>query len=286
MKCDALKLGVNLCDLINDLPELLVSAEEITGMNAPGRPKATFRLAFESGLTLKGRRLRSADDAANMMNICSALGSPPLSEIMARNEEALLEKWVDGTPLNKLSNMTEEILAACGEVLGTFHTTSCPGSTGWGPVEIRKRIENFDSELQELERFNLIPMQTRLRLTRRFGQGAPRRADTGFMHGDFCAENIVMDTGQTLRVIDNGSLSTGPLEEDLGRTFSRWPMDDRQKAAFLAGYSRHRDPAPFLIHSDFWIVGALAHSAVVRARTDAEGAEALALQLDGHVREK
>jgi len=286
MQCDALKLGVSLCGLINDFPELLVSAKEITGMNAPGRPKATFRLEFESGLTLKGRRLRSADDAVKMMNICSALGSPSLSEIMARNEEALLEKWIDGTPLNELSNLTADILAACGEILGTFHTTSCPGRRDCGPVEIRKRTENFDAELQELERSNLIPMQTRLRLMRRFGQGAPSGADTGFIHGDFCAENIVLDTGHILRVIDNGSLSTGPLEEDLGRTFSRWPMDDRQKAAFLEGYSRHRDPAAFLIHSGFWIVSALAHSAVVRARADAEGAEALALQLDGHSREK
>jgi hypothetical protein len=84
------------------------------------------------------------------------------------------------------------------------------------------------------------------------------------VHGDLCAENMLRDVEGRLRVVDNERLRPGSPAHDCERTRYRWPLPPAARAAFLAAYSRHRDPAPDAAETPFWGLRTLVQSAHVR----------------------
>jgi Ser/Thr protein kinase RdoA (MazF antagonist) len=107
----------------------------------------------------------------------------------------------------------------------------------------------------------------------------PSDCDTGFAHCDFCPQNLVVDRGGLVRAIDNDSMAYDALDYDLARWWYRWPMPEADRAAFLRGYGRHRSPAAFQRHFDFWMVLAFAESVMfhIKSGTGCEHTPAAAL---------
>jgi thiamine kinase-like enzyme len=94
---------------------------------------------------------------------------------------------------------------------------------------------------------------------------------TGLTHGDFCAENLIVEKPDRIRIIDNEMLGVDALDWDVARTWYRWPMSRGQWAAYSEGYSQHRSLAEFEAHFRYWSVLVLLESAVwhVAKSTDA-----------------
>jgi hypothetical protein len=82
----------------------------------------------------------------------------------------------------------------------------------------------------------------------------------------------VVDARGRFHAVDNAATRLGHPDEDLARTFHRWPMAPAEEALFLEAYAACRDPAGFLGHRRFWWAAAVARSARVRLTRGYEGA--------------
>lgn len=91
------------------------------------------------------------------------------------------------------------------------------------------------------------------------------RLEQGLTHRDFCGANLVLNAGKIVAV-DNVTMKVSTLDEDLARTWCRWPLRERDWRSFLRGYSETRDVESYLSHETFWRANTLLHSAAVRLR--------------------
>lgn len=101
---------------------------------------------------------------------------------------------------------------------------------------------------------------------------APRNVAVGIVHGDFCAENMIVRASGNVSVVDSENLSIAPHDYDLGRTWYRWPMTQVQCEAYYDGYHQYRSSADFVTHLPYWAIGVLARSAAFRLRVGARDA--------------
>ena len=95
---------------------------------------------------------------------------------------------------------------------------------------------------------------------------APHTFAVGLVHGDFCAENMVLRAPGNVYVIDSEKLSIDAYDYDLARTWYRWPMTAAQREAYYDGYNRYRSSADFLRHFCYWAIVVFANSAAFRLR--------------------
>ncbi|MBI3758858.1 MAG: phosphotransferase [Deltaproteobacteria bacterium] len=102
----------------------------------------------------------------------------------------------------------------------------------------------------------------------------PSRGRVGFVHRDFCAENLVLRPSWEVCIVDNETMGIDACDFDLGRTWYRWPMTRELREAFLAGYNRHRSSEEFVSHGAYWAIVALADAAVFRLRKHTGATEA------------
>jgi hypothetical protein len=84
-------------------------------------------------------------------------------------------------------------------------------------------------------------------------------------HQDFCGANLVLKGGAIV-AIDNVTMKVSALDEDLARTWYRWPLGESEWRTFLRGYSEKRDVDSYLSHERFWRALTLIHAAAVRLR--------------------
>jgi aminoglycoside phosphotransferase (APT) family kinase protein len=91
-------------------------------------------------------------------------------------------------------------------------------------------------ELAFLVRAQRLGSDTAERLTEAARARDPGHALYGIVHGDFCAENFVIDGDGRLRVVDNEGIELGPLVRDLARVWTRWPMPASEWERFVAAY--------------------------------------------------
>ena len=258
-------IGADLLALIRARPERLISLTEISTLPSPVRRRAAFRLDFEGGLTLKGRRLESPARAQRVEHILGLTGDG-VPRTLDRRGEALLLPWVEGRTLALLDPIPAAALARCGRILGALHQLDTPE---WREI----RIPALGDLLAKLRRDTGI-LAAANELDIGLGRAAveaaaalvPRHARSGIIHKDFCAENIVLDASGSPVSIDNAALSVGPYDLDLARTWYRWPMSPSDRSRFLRGYEEYRDCVSFMKHFAFWAICVLTGSASNRLR--------------------
>ncbi len=98
---------------------------------------------------------------------------------------------------------------------------------------------------------------------------APSDVIVGFVHRDFCPENLVL-WGGTIHSIDNAMLSVDACDEDLARTVYRWPHSE-SLPAFLDAYGHYRKYDSFVAHFEFWAMLVLSKAAEFRLRSGTPG---------------
>lgn len=254
------RLGSDLETLVQERPARLVGCESISRHGASRESRDTFRLDFEGGVTLKGRRLASPGVAARIESIVARLDPGRFPRVVARCGAALLETWIPGETLDRKPAERAHLRWAA-ETLGGVHRTATPLRRR---LWLRARRELLARHLRRLVAAGALEGAAARRLEERALANAPRTAELTLIHRDLCPENIVVDPSGRLFSVDNAGARVGAADEDLARTCYRWPLDSAASAEFLDTYRAFRDPRGFLEHRRFWMVAALVHATWIR----------------------
>ncbi len=278
------QLGPDLTALVSRLGAPIAEALPITGLPARRLSRATFRLTLADGRVLKGRRLDSAADGDRIRTIVARLGRPELPRILACGGSALVEEWIVGEPLGRRVPDVA-FLGRCGGLLGTIHTTPVdaeaasvsPSATLVPMAHPRRRPEleahhaRIEWTVGELLRDGVVSAAVAADLRAVARGHLPTEIATGFVHRDFCRENIVRGPSGNLFIVDSDSVGIDAYDLDLARTWYRWPLPPAARRAFDAGYREHRHPGGYVAHFPFWAVAVLTDAALFRARACTPG---------------
>ena len=249
--------------LLRCLPERPSEVVEITELhgNSPDRGY-TFRVTFPDGARMKARRFPLGFDCETLRRTLDRLPADRVARIRANNSRATLEDWVEGPTLDTLP-CSKDLLIASGRFLADIHRAV--------PTELADRevLDQYatalETSLRSLRQGGLLDPSLARHGQAFVWRNAPKRWEQGLTHRDFCGANLVQHAGKIV-AIDNVTIKISALDEDLARTWCRWPLGERDWRSFLRGYSETRDLESYLSHERFWRATTLIHSAAVRLR--------------------
>lgn len=258
--------------LVESLAGAITGVTVLTSLPSPSRSRAVFRLTLADGRVFKARRFDSPDQAEQVAKRLSAVSGRAFRRIRARAGAVVLEDWISGTRFD-LARRPLADFARAGRVLASLHATPVEHPRQW---DGRRLAQDWHATLIErIERLRTIGMLTRRcrdRLLDSIATFVPRECRISLVHGDFCAENIVIDRDGEVCSVDSETLDVNAAEFDLARVWYRWPMRKLERAAFGEGYSEVGRLDDFLAHFPFWATAALASAALYRIVQSAEGA--------------
>jgi aminoglycoside phosphotransferase (APT) family kinase protein len=258
-------LGTDLLALIRARGVPITKLSAITGLPSPVRKRAAFAVEFADGTKLKARRFKSVQRADTVVRLRGAIGAG-FAAILARRGDGMLLEWVEGRSLASLESIACDLLRRCGQMLGAMHRLPCetlPEAAPAKPAELFAKLER-DADL--VVSSQLLDPEIARRALADADANRPGEPTLGIIHKDFCAENIVLDASGAPVSIDNGTVSFGPLDLDLARTWYRWPMTPADREHLLRGYAEYRSHASFMEHFSFWAIAVLVASASSRLR--------------------
>lgn len=255
------QLGEDLWSLVQAVPSPLVAATPIGVLSA----SPAFRLQFADGRMLKGRHLPSVMEAERMEYILRCVNHPSFPKVLARHHTAILSNWIDGTPLDRVP-LTAALARRCGALHGALHGIALPIENPYRPHTERRSADGLRQRLDKLLRTGLIAESEADALLALALDHAPATSAAGFVHCDFCSENIVQQESGDLYAVDSDALTVDALDYDLGRTWYRWPMSPSLRTAYLAGYDSVRSSHDFVVHFPYWAIAAALAGAVFRLR--------------------
>ena len=259
-------VGDDLWSLIRAFGPDLVSAEDITRLPSPVSNRVSFKLSFSDGSVVKGKQTESEKRCERLAALLPGLEIARCSSLLGREGAALLEEWIPGTPLHQLE-ITADRLSEAGELMARLGRTRLP--TDAVPsrfVDPERYVAQIERRLAGLVDAAALTSESARRLLGRARKNRPGRLDVGLIHNDFCPENLIVESGGALHVVDIEDLRVGPLDIDLARTWYRWPMTSSQRQKFSEGYGRYRGVDSFLAHEDFWAIWTLSGSALFRVQ--------------------
>jgi hypothetical protein len=262
-------LGKDLLALVRARGVPLARFTAITALPSPVRKRGAFLLEFADGTRLKGRRLESAERADRVALLRGGIGGG-FARILARRGDAMLLEWVEGRSLASFETVPPPLLRRCGQMLGALHQLRGPllDEPPPGPDDLFDKLTRNADLLQEA---HLLEPGLARRALDAAEANRPKEATLGIIHKDFCGENLVVGPDDSIVCIDDASLSVGPHDLDLARTWYRWPLLRRDLAHFVGAYQEHRSFAEFLRHFRFWATCVLVGSAATRVRSRAPG---------------
>ena len=218
------RFGPDLQVLKQHLGGAVETAEELTRITSPGLEKASFKLTLEDGRRFKLRRFNSAGDWSSVVLLAPLLNKLAFSRLVFAHGMAAIEQWVPGKPL-AAGAVSQDQLTRAGEILGQVHGTELRSSVRpASPVDVDSYLEGIAAHLAALEEHCVLDSGAARKLREMASHARPDRIDTGLIHGDFCAENMVVTDREDIVVVDNESLRVGELDYDIARSWARWPM--------------------------------------------------------------
>ncbi len=260
------QLPLDLRILVQPLTSQLQETTEITALRTASVRRQTLKLRFENGSLAKGRLLGRSSDAPKLLKRLCEAQAGRFSQILSQHDDAWLEEWIPGTPLDRL-NPPPPLLFECGQMLGKIHCVD--GTPVEPPHEHTNGLVRLVEQLEQLRQRGVLSGTDCQRLWALAQSNYPAEAQMGIIHRDFCAENLVLHQGQPY-CIDNVQISVGALDEDLARTRYRWPMSLAAWERFMAGYESHRSSATYRQHALYWNILVLASAAGFRFRAQAD----------------
>jgi Ser/Thr protein kinase RdoA (MazF antagonist) len=218
-----------------------------------GEQKGTrfaYRVDTDDGHRVKIRHFGSEEHARRHFELRAGLETA-FAPALARYRSVLIEEWIEGMPLTELD--AEARAEEAGALLGRLHARPL-GPDVPAAIPTRKWRDGAESDLELLARGGELASGGVDRLRAEIRRRDPLAARAALIHLDFCAENMLIERGGNLRVIDNELVSINPAGLDLGRTFHRWPMSEGAWLRFFKGYrsTAPREPEP----TGFWRIAA------------------------------
>jgi hypothetical protein len=233
------------------------------------RRRASFFIEIDSGAALKARRLENEAAARRQEELRASLPEE-FAPVLARIGPILLERWIEGRPLNELPP-SERAIAKAGELLAALH--KLPGVGEQAPPLPASlaglQIETLGG-LRALGACGALEAAAIKELCALVETTAPRDGRHCVIHTDFCAENLVKDHSGRLFAVDNEHFRLGPPGMDLARTWYRWGWHRSERRweweKFLQSYqAAAKDKLPFA-NELFWRIAVLTISAGLRVR--------------------
>jgi Ser/Thr protein kinase RdoA (MazF antagonist) len=258
--------GDDLDVLLKDIDAEVVGAEELTRLVSRRQRKAVFKLELADGRLLKARRYKASQEAVIAAALTRFLDHRHYSRVQAALGTTTLEDWIPGSLLTPEA-VTPEQAHRAGELLGQLHRTSgLPGPETSPVPTIEVHTALMEQHLAALVAQGALDESIATRICELAERTKPREFQTGLIHGDFCAENMILGPTGELVLIDNESLCVGALDFDVARAWCRWPMTRANRRAFTAGYTQYRELESFSLHGKFWALRALLMSAYVQLK--------------------
>jgi len=263
------RLGADLWTVVQQVGTL-VEARLVTAIRSRDLDRACFRLRFADGRVLKGRRVETLTQADRLEALARLLDRRYFPAVLARQGRALLTEWIEGTLLRP-ADYTLDGLRFFGALHASLHRIPVPSASGWRRrwEDWRPKLEQRLHELVDAHALDGASARLACQLAERH---APESVSTGLCHGDLCAENIIKARSGRFVVVDNDSVAIDSYGYDLARTWHRWPMSQRQHAAYIEGYGRHLHWAHFTAHFIHWAILVLVDAASFRTRVGVKGA--------------
>lgn len=279
------ELGDDLFVLVSTVNAPLVEITPLAGVGYPGYQPSAFRLRFADGRVLKGRVFESTTRAATVEYVSQYLDHQGFPKIVARSGRALLTEWVEGRPIHS-AGCAPELLRRCGALQGFMHNVPLPEKSPLKPPDtIQDWHDRLERNFAELVGARVLEENEARRAFELAGRYAPSSYAVGFVHRDFCAENLVLRLSNDVCVVDNETLAVDPYDYDLGRTWYRWPMSPAERAAYFDGYHRYRSSHDFLTHFPYWGIVAVVGGAVYRLQKQTGAASVPVGRLRGLLRD-
>ena len=113
-------IGKDLAELIARQPAALVTAEELTTIRSARQGRASFRLTFEDGRVLKGRRFRTGERCRIAASLVPLLAHLPLNAMIEHSGDSWLEEWIPGTALTQ-ADTSDGLCRWAGDTMGRIH---------------------------------------------------------------------------------------------------------------------------------------------------------------------
>ncbi len=260
------ELGEELLYLTARLPGRLVHAQEITSLQSPLQTRASYKLTFSDGLVIKGRRFTSLQRSVRATRLATLLEHLPFNRVLASRGIGRIEQWIEGQVL-QTNVLTDSLAEWAGDLLGSVHTiagfnaldVAAPPANSWYLGKIKFNLD-------EIVHRRAIDQDTARRIVEIAARTQPHCINSGLIHTDFCAENMVATPEGGLFVVDNENLRLGSLDYDVVKCWCRWPMTHSARRAFCKGYQHHRSLENVFEHLRFWAICALTQSARVRTK--------------------
>jgi Ser/Thr protein kinase RdoA (MazF antagonist) len=244
------------------------------------RGRVTYRVELASGDVVKVRRVTRPRAPRRAELVVRALADPDLPAPLALEGRVTVERWVDGVPLNASTPTMAEIEAAA-DLLGRLHAvTSVPGRPFRRVASLAPLLAKTATRIDSLRERELLTDAEAQDLVTRLHEGFPERATRGVVHGDLCAENLVVTPDGRLVSIDNERVRIDFLDLDLARTWVRWPMSQDARAHFERRYAAWGRPLPDAHETTAWRVCAAVKSSLTISGTPDIGADLARAQLD------
>lgn len=260
----AVSIRADLAALLQERRLTVVTAQPVTTWPSDRRPSA-FRLELDDGSVVKARQFPTVQ-RAQMVERILQMRFPGFAQPIARHGCAMLLPWVDGDVLASLDFIPLDVMHRSGANLGALHQQDV---SGWPDVVVRQAdqvLARLESDTTIVVAAGELEADAAAAAHELANEGVPSDASTGIIHNDFCPENMVLDASGTPVCVDNATLTFGPHDYDLARTWYRWPMSPGESKAFLRGYETHRSRASFERHFAFWSICMLTATAANRLR--------------------
>ncbi len=238
----------------------------VSELTIPGEEPRCHRLRLDDGSELKARFFPSVAEARRVQQASLHLDPRRFPPVVRRRGRVLFTAWVPGRPLDGLDPPIP-LVAEAGAILGELHARSSTRSgPSREPVVFEDDPDRVEEGLAELARSGAIPARDAERLTRVALDARPAVSETGLIHADFCARNLLLDPDGRVWSIDNETLDRGFFDYDLARSWYRWPLRPPEREAFYQGYARFRSLESYRRSFPYWAVAAILASVAFRRR--------------------
>jgi hypothetical protein len=184
--------------------------------------RASYRITLADGTQLKARRHQGVTRGARAAEFTRALADPGFPAPLEVVGRVTVEAWVPGATVGE-RRLDRTVVDDAATLLARLHkVTSLSGRRVRAQRSAATRRDRAARQVDELSTAGVLDDRDR-RTIERVLRGLPPTSTRGLTHGDFCGENLVV-TEAGLVCIDNEAVGLGFLDEDLARTWCRWPM--------------------------------------------------------------
>ncbi len=245
---------------------VVVEVRALSPLPIEASPRRSYRLTFQNGRVLKGRVFLDAATAERAITLYHYLPGDHVPRIISHTGVAMLSAWADGNDVPVLAGDCEQA-SQFGRLHALIHQAAIPASLM--EMYMRGLDEDIDAlfdGLDYIRRHAGWDRHVTAELAAMARRHIPKDVNVVLIHGDFCAENAVVDGHRRVVLIDNEWINIGHQAYDLATTWYRWPMTKAERIAYLEAYQEIGDLSMFANHFRFWLMRALVKSALVRMK--------------------